>query len=436
MRTHRPVERCEEWIALDLQRRVRRALLQEDGFSLLEVVAALSIMAIGILALAGAAGTASRMLVQGRQRQAASQVVTRDLEHIRNIPYGQVALTGNLSKSADPEHPDAAVSTAGTGFDHDGNGSFEPLVVKSDGQVFHTEVLTVGSTVLEIFRYVTWIDDPSVTGTQDYKRVVVIARPQSPAGSGRPTEVRASTFLSDGAIVVAGEEATATTGGGGVPLPSPSPTLPTASPSLPAGCTGDVSAPAGSFQILSGTGASVGFTGSTNATVSLSLADACTPITVALSSDGVNFGAAATYDPLNPTLTWNLQGGDGVKSIWARFTDGNGNARVDGPETITLDQTDPPKPGTVIRTVSCIGSNRTVTLTWGASVDANLIGYRVQRSIDGGSWTVVNTTNLLSAVDTHAKTLDSVRYRIVAYDKAGNESTPTDEISLTKNLCF
>ena len=39
------------------------------------------------------------------------------------------------------------------------------------------------------------------------------------------------------------------------------------------------------------------------------------------------------------------------------------------------------------------------------------------------------------ASDTTKKSLDSARYYVVAYDKAGNESIATPIIAFTKNQC-
>jgi hypothetical protein len=92
-------------------------------------------------------------------------------------------------------------------------------------------------------------------------------------------------------------------------------------------------------------------------------------------------------------------------------------------------------PGTLTRTVWCSSSQRTVTLSWGTSTDTNFLGYRTYKSVNGGAWTAIATTSTQTTSDTDKKSLDSVSYRVVGYDKAGNESTPTNVISLSKNKC-
>lgn len=401
----------------------------EDGFSLAEIMVALTIVSVGMLALAGTASTGARMLAEARQRQAATEIANREIEHIRNIPYDDVALTGTITRSTDPERPDYWVSDAGTGYDHDQNGTHDPLVIDSAGAITHSENITVGPTQLTIYRYVTWVDDPDVTGAQDYKRLVLIAFYRAPVNNGRAREVRASVLFTPGSVFVSGEQAGGTVGSTSSPTPTPSPT--------PSGsCSGDTEGPTGSFTIVSGTGAEQGYTSSTTITLSLAPVDSCTPITVRFSNDNVTFGSSVTYDALNPTTTWTVPGGDGTKSVWGRFTDGVGNVRnLTTARTIVLDQTLPTVPGTLTRTLSCSGADRTVNLSWGTSSDANLLGYRIYHSVDNGPYSVLSTTSGLTGSDTHKKTLDSVRFKIASYDRAGNESVYTNEISLAKNQC-
>jgi len=410
-------------------RRMFGRLSDEDGFSLLELTAALSILTFGFLALATSASVGARLLAEGKQRQAASEIASRYLEHVRNIPYDQVGLAASPTQSSDTDNPDYYVSGDGLQYDWKGAGAYEDLVIESDGHVPHTENVTVFPTQMTVYQYITWIDDPEVVGTQDYKRVTIVAFYLTPVNTGRPTSVRASALLTRGTITIGGEASDETGGSGSVPNPSPNPT------STSGSCSGDTTAPTGTFSLLSGTGADEGFTASTTVTIQIAPSDPCQPITARFSNDGLVYGDSVVYDATNPTATWTVTEGDGIKNVWVRFRDAVGNSRVVGPKTITLDQTKPTIPGALTVGVSCSGTNRTVTMAWGVSTDTNLLGYRVYRSIDGGAFTLLKVTSSLSASDTHAKTLDSVRFHIKAYDKAGNESEPTNEIALGKNQC-
>lgn len=403
---------------------------EEAGFTLIEVVAAMSILAVGFLTLTTAATTGMRLVVQGRQRQVATEAVNARLEHLRNLPYAQVALGSQPAHSTDAGNPDFDVNTGATGYDYEGDGTYETLIVDTaGGQVLHIEdPVVVGSTELIVYQYVTWVDDPGITGTQDYKRVTIVATFRTAGTPGRPKTVQVSALLTPGSVTVSGTAPGATQGSSSTPTPSPAPT--------PSGsCSGDSAAPTGSFSILSGTGATVGFTASTSVTISMAPSDACLPITVQLSNDNATYGSTITYDSTNPTATWTVAAGDGSKSVWAKFKDGIGNQRIIGPVTITLDTTRPSVPNTLTASISCQGVNRTASLSWGTSTDTNLLGYRVYRSIDNGAFTALVTSSTRTASDTHDKTLDSVRYKVVGYDKAGNESLFTNEVSLAKNQC-
>lgn len=411
--------------------RGRAALLRlrsdAAGFTLVELVAGLSVLVVGFAALAAASGTGSRLLVQGRQRRVAAEIANARLEQIRNIPYANVALAAAPAHSTDATNPDYYVDGSGN-FDDGGDGTYEPLVVAAGGEVTHLEgPFVAGVTRLTVYQYVTWVDDPSVVGTQDYKRVVIVAAYGAASNPGRANTVHVSSLLTSGSVTVGGSQAGATQG-----TPAPSAT-PSATPT--SGCSGDTQAPTGSFSILSGTGASQGFTASRTVTISVAPSDPCTPISVSLSNDDATYGTAFTYDASLPTVSWTLTTGEGVKQVWARFVDGIGNTATVGPVGITLDTTPPGVPGTLTRTVSCSGSSRTVSLSWGTAGDTNLLGYRVYKAVDGGAFTALLTTSSTNASDTDSKTLSSLQYRVVAYDKAGNEGSATNVVSLAKNAC-
>ena len=409
--------------------RVRNRLRDESGVTLVELMAAMTILSVGFFALASTGSVGLRLVAQGRQRQAATEIANARLEHLRNIPYADVALPSSLTPATDDTDPDYWVSSDGLGWDYEKDGTYEDLVIASGGAVTHIEdPVVVGGTELRAHQYVTWVDDPSLSGARDYKRLTVVVTYKRPISPARPRSVRVSALFTAGSITIGGAASGAQAGTTSTPSPSAAPT--------PSGsCDGDTAAPGGTFSILSGTGAASGFTASAATTVSLAPSDGCTPITARLSNDGVTFGDPIVYDAVNPTVTWTLTSADGAKTVYARFEDGAGNQSGILSQAITLDTTKPSVPGTLTRSVSCSGATRNVTLSWGASSDVHFLGYRVYRSIDNGAWSVLTTSGVQNASDAHSRTRDSVRYRIVAYDKAGNESNATNVVALSKNQC-
>lgn len=191
------------------------------------------------------------------------------------------------------------------------------------------------------------------------------------------------------------------------------------------------------MEVLSGAGAEQGYSNSTTLQVRLDATDPCADITGELSNNGSTFVPIATVPSGgSTTATWTIPTGDGSKTIFARFKDGNGNTSAAQSSALILDQSKPTKPGN-LRKASCSlgGTDRNVTLTWDAASDTNLLGYRLYRSIDSAPFQSVTTNAGLQASDTTRKNLNSVRYIVRAYDRAGNESEDSNAISFSKNSC-
>jgi prepilin-type N-terminal cleavage/methylation domain-containing protein len=417
---------------------VRARLSGERGFTITELMVALLILSVGFFALAAAASTGLRVVAEGRQREAATEIANGRLEHLRDIPYDNVALNSTLctpacapTHSADTANPDSMVSDDNTQFDP-GTGTYEDLVLDTtNGQVPHIESpVAVGPILYNVYQYVTWVDDPAGGSTpHDYKRLTIVAAFNTPVNTGRPRNVTVSALFTSGGVIIEGDTADATVGSSASPTPTPTPT-----PS--SGCISDTAAPTGDFSILSGAGAVAGYTASTAVTLKPAPVDGCAPIRLRFSNDNSTYGEDITYDSGNPSVTWTVTGGsDGSRSIWAKFRDGLDHEASVGPHSIILDQTKPSTPGTLTRTVSCSGGNRTVTLQWGVSTDTYFLGYRVYKSTNGGTFTAITTTSTLFTSDTDKKSLDSVSYKVVGYDRAGNESAASNVISLSKNKC-
>src|SRR5690242_4523982 len=149
-------------------------------------------------------GSGFRTIAVARQRQTAADILSARIEHLRNIPYAEVALSSHPVHGTSPTDPDSSVSNDGTSFDVTGNGNFEPLIVDtSTGSVLHFEdPVKVSTTVMRIYQYVTWVDDPNLAGTQNYRRVTVVAQFHAPAENGVNQIVRMSSLFTPGGIVI------------------------------------------------------------------------------------------------------------------------------------------------------------------------------------------------------------------------------------------
>ncbi len=394
----------------------------ETGMTLIELVVAMTLLSLVMTALFASIGVSLKAVQLARARQVAEAAANKRLEELRDVDYPQLALASMPVESGDSENPDYFVS--GTSYDVTGESDFEPMIVETSppGPVAHIESpVTVGGTTLDVYQYVTWVDDPDISGTENLRRVTIVVLYHNVAVKGTSHILRESMVFTPGSVTLGSSASTTTT----TTSPSSSTTTTTVPPG---GC--------GSFGVSGGGGNEVGFTATTTVTVTMSLS-ACGPTIYAnFSNDGTTWGPDLLYDSSNPSTAWTILGGDGTKAISGRARDGiSGTPWVLAERTIILDTTAPTTPGALTRTVTCSSSNRTADLSWSSSTDSHLSGYRVYRSTDGASWQIIASTTGTSASNTHSKTLTTVRFYVKAYDKAGNESDATNTISLSKNQC-
>lgn len=406
---------------------------------IVEAVVAASIFAIAVLAVVGSLSSSLGMVGNSRQRSAAVAVAQERLERVHNMPYDHIALYCGCLTYATPTHsndttnPDNALSGDGTAYTVDASHT-EPIIFDgTNGAVKHIDdPVTLGHTEFNIYQYVSWYDDPDVAGTQNYKRVVVIVTWKFPVTTGRTSRVVQSTLIGNGTVSVpSAAPASATPAPSTTPTPAPSTT--------PAGCS-DNTAPNGSISVLSGAGAAQGYTNSTNVQIVVSATDdTCPTISVGMKNGTVsnNYTQVTTLaNGATSTVTWTIPAAEGSNTILVRFTDGAGNQSNVFTGAIILDTTAPTAPAS-LRASSCTfsSSNRVVSLTWNASTDSNLVGYRVYKSINQGTFTLLSATTSQGASDTDSKSYNSVTYRVAAYDKAGNEKIGTNDLAFSKNNC-
>lgn len=403
-------------------RRFKRGRSQV-GMTLVELMVAISIIAIIMSGLALSIGVDYKAVALARARQVAESVANKRIEELRDVDYSSLALSSQPTHSTDSANPDYYVSTDGTNYDVTGSGQNETLIVASTGGVQHLESpVTVGTTVVDVYQYVTWVDDPSVAGTQNLKRLSVVVQYHTIPILGGSKMFRESQIFSPGTVSL-GASATTTTS-----TSTTSTTSSTTTTTTPTTC--------GSFSVAGSSGASGGYTASTTVTITMSLTGCGSAIANFSNDGGTTWGADVTYSSSSPTVAWTLTSGDGSKTISGRARNGSGGTPWSlTPQFLTLDTIAPTTPGSFSRTVSCSGSTRNVTLSWTASTDAHLVGYHVYLSTDGVNWSLLGSTANVNYADSNSKTLTSVRYYVTAYDSAGNNSSATSIITLSKNQC-
>ncbi len=393
--------------------------------TLVELMVAISIIAIIMSGLALSIGVDYKAVALSRARQVAESVANKRIEELRDVDYSSMSLATQPVHSTDPTSPDYYVSTNGVNYDVTGTGQNEVLKVDTtNGGVQHLESpVTIGTTVVDVYEYVTWVDDPSIAGTQNLKRLSVVVQYHTIPTLGGSKMFRESQVFSPGTVSL-GASATTTTSSSTTTTTSATTTTTTTSSG---GC--------GSFSVAGSSGASGGYTASTTVTITMALTGCGSAIANFSNDGGTTWGADVTYSA-SPTVAWTLTSGNGTKTISGRERNGSsGTIFSMTSQSLILDTTVPTTPGSFAKSASCSGSTRNVTLSWSAATDTYLVGYHVYRSTDGVTWVLLGSTASQSYADSTSKSLTSVRYYVTAYDSAGNNSSASSTITFAKNQC-
>ena len=181
---------------------------RQDGFTLIEVLVAVMLIAIGILSVVGVLNMSRRLTLVAERQTTLTHQAQQELERVAALPYGQIALTTTPSHSTDASNPDFYVNGTNFQYDRTDSSKVEPLVVDPGGVLTpagdgSTSTWSAGSLSGKVYTFVTWHYD-SVCGTgttalcsssQDYKRVTVMVTLNHATHPSKP--VMASTIVAD-----------------------------------------------------------------------------------------------------------------------------------------------------------------------------------------------------------------------------------------------
>ena len=208
-------------------RRFRAQLARLDdeaGFSLVEAMAAITILAVGIFAVAQALTFGLGSTGLSRQKLAARAALDQQMEEARALNYDNLVLSdaSPLTHATSTTDPDYWVNQTAQTYDPDGSGplSPEPLVRvagASPALQHYQNPLFQGSTTYTVYRYVTWVDSPtdgtgvsdaadgnndgvSDANGHDEKRVTVVVTYNDELGRGLTSQSQTSLFT-DGKVV-------------------------------------------------------------------------------------------------------------------------------------------------------------------------------------------------------------------------------------------
>jgi prepilin-type N-terminal cleavage/methylation domain-containing protein len=202
---------------------VTTRIRNQDGFSLVELLIAMALTAVGIAATLSVFGASGRTTVISQNTEVGAQQAQAELDRLSKLKYGELALTSTPSNSSNPKNPNYRVS--GSNFDVR-SGLTEPLVTEAgEGATAKVDpgpstfaVGQAGSTITgKIYRYVTWRDENCPTnvcdGAQNTKRVIVAVSLDPTANSVQRNPLWFSTVIADPSAAPPGY--TGTAGGNG-----------------------------------------------------------------------------------------------------------------------------------------------------------------------------------------------------------------------------
>jgi prepilin-type N-terminal cleavage/methylation domain-containing protein len=206
--------------------RARGAARSESGFSLIELLIAMSLTAVGIAATLSVFGASGRTTLVAQQGQVGAHQAQAELDRLsKQLSYGELAMTTLPVNSTNPKNPNYRVS--GGNFQVRPDLS-EPLIPSSEageGDEAQVEPGPVdfradagGSTITgKLYRYVTWRDEncPATIcdGTKNTKRVIVAVTVDPSATSAQRAPLWFSTVITDPSAAPPGY--TGTTAGSG-----------------------------------------------------------------------------------------------------------------------------------------------------------------------------------------------------------------------------
>lgn len=175
-------------IVARLSKRMLVAAREETGLTLIEVMVAAVILVLGAMATFGILSAATKNAQRAKASQATLHLAQEEMERMRSLPYGKLAVSSVPAASSNPLNPNSRILGSTFALRKTPPGESEPLVVDPEGispqSPFSVGSPSGGGVTGTVFRYVVWRNDDGCPEAQcpgeDYKQLVVAVRPDTP----------------------------------------------------------------------------------------------------------------------------------------------------------------------------------------------------------------------------------------------------------------
>jgi prepilin-type N-terminal cleavage/methylation domain-containing protein len=169
---------------------------REAGFTIVEVLVAIMILAIGAMTTFTLLSAATRNAQRAKASQVALEYAEQELELLRSMKGGELALTAAPANSTSAMSPNNRVTNGTFALQRQPLGNYRNLVVNGGslygGGSIKGGVISPGPTAFtsgdvsgRVYRYIVWRNDEKCAeatcpGKQDYKQIVVAVRLDTP----------------------------------------------------------------------------------------------------------------------------------------------------------------------------------------------------------------------------------------------------------------
>jgi prepilin-type N-terminal cleavage/methylation domain-containing protein len=193
-----------------------------DGFTMVEVLVAILVLAVAILGLAGAFDSSRRLTALSERRTAMSDRAQQEIERLQTYPYSELAMISKPTHSAEKNNPGYYVNGSNYAWNAE-NSSQEEQLVRSSKEVDCNVKAETGCGLIaaspggrdctstagacewsdglakgSVYDFVTWHSDGhcgACKASENYKRITVVVTVKVPGGNHETPPLRVSTLV-------------------------------------------------------------------------------------------------------------------------------------------------------------------------------------------------------------------------------------------------